>query len=131
LRCHKKGVLSFDMPIGNRHWTFTPLVVSGAPEEPGVYALFEGDEVIYYGCVLQGSTIRSALYEVLQRVQSGHAGCLQGVSRYTWEISYRPRLREAELLREFEQEHQHPPRCNEAAGARLAAAPVAGRRRVS
>jgi hypothetical protein len=35
------------------------------------------------------------------------------VNHYTWEISYRPRLREAELLREYQQSHQHPPRCNQ------------------
>src|SRR5262245_46549473 len=101
------------MPIANRHWSFKPLVISGAPDEPGVYALFEDEEVIYYGCALQGTTIQSALFSILQRVQSGQGGCLQRVNRYTWEISYRPRLREAELLREYETEHLHQPRCNQ------------------
>ena len=101
------------MPISSRRWTFNPLVLSGAPQEPGVYALYENDEVVYYGCALQGSTIHSALHEILERVEAGSAGCLQNVNRYTWEINYRPRLREAELLREFEQAHEHRPRCNE------------------
>jgi len=103
------------MPIANRHWTFSPLVVSGAPEEPGVYALFEDDELIYYGCAVQGSSIQAALHELMTRVHDGRAGCLQRVNRYTWEITYRPRLREAELLREFELAHQHAPRCNQMA----------------
>ena len=101
------------MPIANRHWTFSPLVVSGAPEEPGVYALLEGDEIVYYGCAMQGSTIRATLYDILSRIGAGNGGCLQGVDHYTWEINYRPRLREAELLREHERAHEHPPRCNQ------------------
>lgn len=101
------------MPIANRYWSFKPLVISGAPEEPGVYALLEDDEIVYYGCAMHGSTIQTALHEILLRVQAGQGGCLQRVNHYTWEISYRPRLREAELLREYEQSHQHPPRCNQ------------------
>jgi hypothetical protein len=110
------------MAIANRPWSFNALVVSGAPEEPGVYALLEGGEVVYYGCAVQGATIRSALYEILARVRAGRGGCLQSVDHYTWEIHYRPRLREAELLREFERSHEHPPRCNQpqAAGAAVA-----------
>jgi len=108
------------------------MVVSGAPDEPGVYALLEDDEIIYYGCALPGSTIHSALFDILTRVRDGRAGCLQRVTRYTWEITHRPRLREAELLREFEQQHRHPPRCNQAHPSEPAAtATVAGQRRNS
>ena len=117
------------MPLTNRHWTFSPLVVSGAPDEPGVYALFEDEEIVYYGCAVQGSTIQSALREILGRVQAGHGGCLQRVNRYSWEISYRPRLREAELLREFELAHLHPPRCNQALVGADNEPAVAGQRR--
>jgi len=119
------------MPIANRHWSFKPLVISGAPEEPGVYALLEDDEIVYYGCAVHGSTIQTALYAILQRVQAGRADCLQRVSHYTWEISYRPRLREAELLREYEQAHQHPPRCNRSPAAGAAEGNVAGQRRAT
>ena|SRR5688572_5833511 len=101
------------MPIANRPWTFSSLVISGAPTEPGVYALLEDDEVIYYGCAFQGTTIQSALYAHLNRIRSGEGGCLRPVNRYTWEITYRPRLREAELLREFELAHHRQPRCNQ------------------
>ena len=119
------------MPISNRHWSFNPMVVSGAPDEPGVYALYEDEEVIYYGCAVHGSTIQSALFEILTRVRDGDGGCLQRVTRYTWEITPRPRLREAELLREFELAHQHPPRCNQLHAAPPEAEAVAGERRRS
>ena len=91
-----------EMPIANRLWTFSPLVISGAPNEPGVYALIEDDKVVYYGCAVNGATIQSALYEHLEQIRAGKADHLQRVNRYTWEISLRPRLREAELLRELE-----------------------------
>ena len=119
------------MPIANRRWTFNALVLSGAPQEPGVYALFEDDEVVYYGSAVQGSTIQSALHEIFLRVQAGRAGCLQNVNRYTWEITYRPRLREAELLREFELAHRHPPRGNEAPSLPVDSPDVARQRRNS
>ena len=90
------------MPIANRPWTFSPLVISGAPTEPGVYALLEDDQVVYYGCAVNGATIQSALYAHLEQIRAGKAEHLQRVNRYTWEITFRPRLREAELMREFE-----------------------------
>jgi len=119
------------MPIANRHWSFNPMVVSGAPHELGVYVLFEDDEIVYYGCAVHGSTIQSALLEILARVRGGEGGCLQRVTRYSWEITHRPRLREAELLREFEQAHQHPPRCNQELAGRPELPVVAGERRRS
>ncbi len=119
------------MPISSRHWSFNATVVSGAPDEPGVYALLEDDEIIFYGCAVPGSSIQSALSEILARVREGNGGCLQRVTRYTWEITHRPRLREAQLLREFEQAHQHPPRCNQLPAGEPAVCGVAGERRRS
>ncbi len=106
------------------------MVVSGAPTEPGVYALLEDEEIVYYGCAMQGSTIQSALNEILLRVRAGNGGCLQRVNRYTWEISYRPRLREAQLLREYEAANQHAPRCNELALSQPQDLQVVGQRRL-
>src|SRR3954465_15256631 len=128
--CHKKARTVSAMPIANRHWTFSSLVVSGAPAEPGVYALFEDEEIAYYGCALQGSTIQSALNELLTRVPAGPGGCLQPVNPFPWEISYRPRLREAQLLREYETANQHPPRCNEPVLSQPQAQQAVGQRRL-
>jgi hypothetical protein len=119
------------MPIANRPWTFSPLVISGAPSEPGVYALLEDNEVVYYGCALQGTTIQSALYAHLTRINDGECGCLQRVNRYSWEITYRPRLREAELLREFELANNRQPRCNQLLHGGTESPAVAGQRRLA
>lgn len=37
------------MPIASPPYAFTQIVVSGAPDDPGVFVLWEDDELIYYG----------------------------------------------------------------------------------
>jgi hypothetical protein len=87
--------------------------VSGAPPDPGVFALWEKNELIYYGRALgQATTIQSRLREHLE----GTALCTSRATHYGWEIASNPRTREAELLREYERSHGRLPRCN-AAGA--------------
>ena len=84
-------------------------MISGAPNDPGVYALWESDEIIYYGHARGASaTIQSCLQHHLE----GAGGCTSGATHYGWEISANPPLREAQLLREFEREHKRLPRCN-------------------
>jgi hypothetical protein len=97
------------MPIASPRYAFNAVMVSGAPPDPGVFALWERDELIYYGRALgQGATIQSRLREHLE---SGER-CTSGATHYGWEISSNPRAREAELLREYERSHGHLPRCN-------------------
>ena len=43
-----------------RRYRFTRIVIAGAPDEQGVYALWDGEEVIYYG---RRGTIRSRLLD--------------------------------------------------------------------
>ena len=96
-----------------RRYRFTRIVISGAPEEAGVYALWDADEVIYYGRAdgkhqSGGSTIRSRLlahyYEDRKRP-----------THYSWEVCADPAAREAELLQEHERAFGRRPRGNEAA----------------
>jgi hypothetical protein len=98
-----------------RRYRFTRIVIAGAPEEPGVYALWDGEEVIYYGRADGkgadgGSTLRSRLlahyYEDQRRTRPTH---------YSWEVCQNPAAREAELLREHEAAFGRRPRGNEAA----------------
>lgn len=97
------------MPIASPRYAFTKTMVAGAPADPGVYALWEGEELIYYGHARgQGETIQSSL----ERHRDGANGCTSGATHYGWEISANPPAREAELLREFERTHKRLPRCN-------------------
>ena len=97
------------MPIASPRYAFTSVMVSGAPNDPGVIALWENDEVIYYGHARGGATtIQSCLREHLTRENA----CTARATHYGWEISANPPGREAELLREFERANRRLPRCN-------------------
>jgi|SRR5688500_5700350 hypothetical protein len=100
------------MTITGRRWSFTPTVISGAPETSGVFALFEGERLVYYGSTVPGGTLRSALSQHLRRAQMDDAPT-HDVTHYSWEIVSLPELRELELLREFYERHGRVPRCNQ------------------
>src|SRR5688572_33507788 len=97
------------MPIASPRYAFTQTMVSGAPNDPGVFVLWEDDELIYYGHARGGSmTIQSCLREHLARTLA----CTEKATHYGREISANPPAREAELLREFERANRKLPRCN-------------------
>jgi hypothetical protein len=96
-----------------RRYRFARIVISGAPEEAGVYALWDGEEIIYYGRADGksrggGSTIRSRLlahyYEDRKRP-----------THYSWEVCPDPVAREAELLDDHTRSFGRRPRYNVAA----------------
>jgi len=99
------------MPISGDKYEFTAKNVNKAPEGHGVYALYDGDILIYYGRAAgDGVTIRS-------RLQSHYAGnegsCTKGATHYRRETTNSPKHREKELLDEFEAKVGRLPRCNE------------------
>ena len=93
------------MPIASPRYAFNAVMVSGAPPDPGVFALWEGDELIYYGRAQGSATIQSCLQGYLDDAAAR-------ITHYGWEITVNPRVREAELLREFQRAHGRLPRCN-------------------
>jgi hypothetical protein len=99
------------MPIASPRYAFTETMVSGAPADPGVFALWENDELIYYGHARGGeATIQSSLRAHLARDDK----CTARATHYGWEISSNPAGREVELMREFERSNRRLPRCNNA-----------------
>jgi hypothetical protein len=88
-------------PEPSRRYRFRRIVIQGAPDDPGVYALWENEELVYYG---RASSIRSRLLEHLQ--EGARA------THYSWEMSRDPAAREAELLREYERIFGRLPRGN-------------------
>jgi hypothetical protein len=98
------------MPIASPRYALTDVMVAGAPADPGVYALWEKDELIYYGHARgESATIQSRLKEHLRRENT----CTSGATHYGWEISANPPVREAELLREYQRANKKLPRCNQ------------------
>jgi hypothetical protein len=90
-----------------RRYRFSRVVLAGAPAEPGVYTLWQGEEVIYYGRAQGEATIRSRLAE--------HLDAAVSATHYSWEISREPAARESELLQQYRRAFGRLPRLNEAA----------------
>lgn len=95
-------------------YRFSRTVLQGAPEAAGVYTLWDGEEVVYYGRAMGGgATIRSRLFDHY----AGRLGAAtQGATHYSWEVCADPAAREAELLREYQRAHGRLPRYNAASG---------------
>jgi hypothetical protein len=85
---------------------FTSSLIDAAPETPGVFALWQGGGVVYYGRTM---TIRKALIEHFE----GRALSQKRVSGCSWEISADPEMRQQELLREYAAAHHCIPLWND------------------
>jgi hypothetical protein len=101
------------MPLLSEPFPFTAKLIAGAPEEPGVYALWLEGDIIYFGHAKGGTaTIRSRLVDHF----SGIAGpCTRRATQYGWEISLKPAEREAQVLADYQQQNHHLPLCNKVA----------------
>jgi excinuclease UvrABC nuclease subunit len=97
------------VPIQDPLYRFTPVIVHGAPENAGLYALWQDGEMIYVG---RADSIRERL---LDHLQGKLSTCTRGATHYSWELSLRPVNREAEVLDAFRKRHGRLPRCNEQA----------------
>jgi hypothetical protein len=85
-----------------RRYRFSRIVIAGAPDDVGVYALWEEDEVVYYG----RGPIRTRLLQ--------HFESRERATHYSWELCADPAGREAALLAEHEDAFGRPPRYNSA-----------------
>jgi hypothetical protein len=100
-----------DMPISGDRYAFTEKNVNNAPDEHGVYALYDGDILIYYGRASgDGVTICSRLQS---HFRGDEGPCTQGATHYRREMTESPKHREKELLDEFAARFGRLPRCNE------------------
>lgn len=95
-------------------YPFTDIMVNGAPAQPGVFALWLGDDLIYYGRTSGDATITSCLLDHLRGAQGR---CTAAATHYTWEVCRDPLQREAELLLEYQKRFRQLPRCNGAAAS--------------
>jgi hypothetical protein len=72
--------------LASPRYPFAAWAVKGAPEDPGIYALYADHKLLCIG-MADGvrSTIRAKLLGLLDR-----AGDLPAITHYQWEISSRP-----------------------------------------
>ena len=94
------------MSITSASVPFTESLVANAPDTPGVFALWHGGGIVYYG---SAATIRIALDEQLR----ARALSAQRVSGCSWEVSADPRGRQRELMREYVAAHHALPLWND------------------
>lgn len=97
-----------------RKYPFLEEVIAYAPNENGVYLLYEGDELIYIGRAVGAFvTIRSRL----QAHWRGDEGaCTQRATAYGWHICPDGSQLEADLLAAYRQTYGRLPRCNSRIG---------------
>lgn len=95
------------MPIRSPKWWFVAALVLVTPDAPGVFELWDGDEVVYVGAT---RGVRPSLRQALVREMALH-----DATHFSWEITYRAATRELELLEEYIAENHHPPRLNASA----------------
>ena len=102
------------MPIKSRiRLPFTLVNVRRAPEDRGVYVLWEDEELIYYGFALGGEvTIKSSVKDHRLGL---FGSCTARASHFSWEVCRDPIRREVELLREYRVSRKTLPRCNKKA----------------
>ena len=102
------------MPIDSRSYDFTKKNVDLAPEEHGVYALYDRSELIYYGRAAGTNvTIRSRLQD---HFSGSEGNCTKGATYYAREVAGNPEARETQLLEDYQAKYGWLPRCNERVG---------------
>ena len=95
------------MPIQGEQYPFTKDGIGKATNEPGVYALFQDTQLIYYGRAQD--SVRSRLQSHLR----GNEGrSTQAATDYQCEVTSNSVTRERELLDEFQKQHGGLPECN-------------------
>ena len=95
----------FDM----HRYPFDARVIHGAPEEPGVYVLWEGTEATYIGTAEPGMTIKRRLLDHLSG--QNHCGCRP--THYSWRLAPNPGIVERELLGQYRQKQIGRASCRE------------------
>lgn len=96
------------MPIYYPKDDFDDFYIEIVPEESGVFALWDTDEVIFYGYTT--GSLREELYK---HKRGMYGDCTAGAVYYNYELTMFPDYRCRDLLREFEAEHGRLPRCNQ------------------
>jgi hypothetical protein len=94
------------MSITSGSVPFTESLIAAAPRAAGVFALWQGGGIVYYG---QAAEIQRALGE------HWRARCVSGqkVSGCSWEVAADPQARQRELLRDYAAAHRALPLWND------------------
>ena len=92
-------------------WSFSEALINTEPNEPGVYVLFDGDEVIKIG---ETEYLKIRLLQHFNGIGDG-GNCTKHATHYCVEITIDHKAREGELLAAYIQEYDALPRCHKIA----------------
>ncbi len=98
--------MSISSSISSGSLPFTESLVRAAPDAAGVFALWQGGGIVYYG---RAEEIRRALGEHF----AARTISAQRVSGCSWEIAPDPEARYRELMREYASAHGYLPLWND------------------
>jgi len=85
--------------LASPQYTFQPWAIKGAPDDPGLFALYRRGELICIGVAKASSaqdTIRARLIALYEETLNGG-----GITHYQWEITSRPELKRNLYLKQL------------------------------
>ena len=84
--------------LASPHYTFEAWAIKGAPDDPGLFALFRKGELICIGIATGSSTqdtIRARLTAAFEEAAGGE------ITHYQWEITSRPHVKRELYLKQL------------------------------
>jgi hypothetical protein len=86
--------------------------IEQAPDEPGVYGLYQGDDLIYIGRAEGGLSITTIRARIKSHCEGYRGPNTEHATHYRCEVSGDPVARQHKLLQEYEKQYGRLPRCN-------------------
>ncbi len=100
------------MSINGNLQAFSREDIGQAPDEPGVYGLYQGDDLIYIGRAEGGLSITTIRARLKSHCEGYRGPKTEHATHYRCEVSRDPVARQRKLLQEYEQQYGRLPRCN-------------------
>ncbi len=104
-----KGKGGIHAPINSTLKLFTHAFVDTASIFHGVYALWDGNVIVYYGKAEGIDGIRGRLQD---HKRGSEGPCTQNATAFQEEVNFASQARESQLLREYMAQFGRLPRCN-------------------
>lgn len=95
---YKNRVLENAM-LASPQYTFAPWAIKGAPDDPGLFALYRRGELVCIG-VAKGNSADNTIRARLLALYEG-AATKGAITHYQWEITSRPELKRELYLRQL------------------------------
>lgn len=100
------------MQIKGNLQAFSREDIDEAPDEPGVYGLYQGGDLIYIGRAEGGLSITTIRARLKSHCEGYRGPNTEHATHYRCEVSRDPVTRQRKLLQEYEQQYGRLPRCN-------------------